>query len=70
MILIKKQETIEDLEYINNELADGMYIDSNGDIYWYKNGKLHNENDKPAIIQNDGYKLWFKKGKQYYLDKE
>ncbi len=31
---------------------------SNGDNWWYKNGKFHRE-DGPAKIWNNGYKSWY-----------
>jgi len=30
---------------------------------WYKNGKLHRDNDKPAIIWNNGDMSWYINGK-------
>jgi hypothetical protein len=29
---------------------------------WYKNGKIHRDNDLPAIISQNGYKGWYKNG--------
>jgi len=31
----------------------------NGDKMWYKNGKLHRENDLPAIEYKNGDRVWF-----------
>jgi antitoxin component YwqK of YwqJK toxin-antitoxin module len=36
--------------------------DERCDEYWYKNGKLHHDNDLPAIIYEDGEKRWYKNG--------
>jgi hypothetical protein len=36
---------------------------SSGNKYWFKNSKLHRENDKPAIIYNDGRLCWYIDGK-------
>ena len=62
MVQIKTLTTKNDLTYINNELADGMYIDDDGDLYWYKKGKMHRDNDKPAVMYSSGYKAWFQNG--------
>ena len=32
---------------------------------WYKEGKLHRDNDQPAIIEANGTKYWCKDGVQY-----
>ncbi len=38
--------------------------DEFGDKRWYnKAGQLHRENDKPAIIWQNGYKEWWVNGK-------
>lgn len=34
----------------------------NGTKRWYKNGKLHRDGDKPALIYTGG-KIWYKNGK-------
>jgi len=47
---------------------DGKYqeaIDLHGSQAWLKNGKLHRDNDLPAIIKADGEKLWYKNGKRH-----
>ena len=31
---------------------------------WYKNGKRHREDDKPAVIHSNG-KIWYKNGKRH-----
>ena len=38
-------------------------VDEFGDKYWYKNGKLHRDNDLPAVEQSNGNKYWHKNGK-------
>jgi antitoxin component YwqK of YwqJK toxin-antitoxin module len=38
-------------------------IYSDGKSKWYKNGKLHRDNDMPAIITADGSQEWYKNGK-------
>ena len=34
-----------------------------GDQCWYKNGKIHRDNDLPAIISSNGDQLWYQNGK-------
>jgi antitoxin component YwqK of YwqJK toxin-antitoxin module len=36
---------------------------SDGRLEWYQNGKLHRDDDKPAVIFADGTKLWYQNGK-------
>jgi hypothetical protein len=44
---------------------DGPAVEfTNGDKYWYINGKLHRE-DGPAMEFNDGRKGWYIKGESY-----
>jgi len=39
-------------------------IDENGTKRWFnKAGKLHRENDMPAVMFTSGTKLWYKNGK-------
>jgi hypothetical protein len=38
---------------------------ADGSQYWYKNGKLHRDGDKPAIDQNDGTREWYRNGEKY-----
>lgn len=37
------------------------YQDDEGGIYWYKNGKLHNDNG-PAIVHKNGTKKYYCNG--------
>ena len=39
-----------------------VLINFHGDEVWWKNGKLHGDGDKPAIIFPDGGKKWYKNG--------
>ena len=59
---IKSIEFINDLIYINNEIAHGVYIDNNSNMYWYKDGKLHRDNDRPSIIYKCNTRCWCKNG--------
>jgi hypothetical protein len=63
MVEIKESEIIDGLKYINNELANGVYVDDGGDMYWYKDGKRHRDGDQPAMIYNNSGKLWFQNGR-------
>lgn len=35
---------------------------SYGTTYWYKNGKLHRDNDQPAVIYANGSRRWYVNG--------
>ena len=43
--------------------CSGMITECNGDVKWYQLGKLHRDNDLPAIIDSKGNKLWYQYGK-------
>jgi hypothetical protein len=47
-------------------MRDGLYIYSDGDKFWYKDGKFHRE-DGPAVEYIDGTKYWFING-QYHRE--
>ena len=49
------------------QISEGIRLEihSNGIQQWYKNGKLHRDNDQPAIICPDGSKCWRKEGKRH-----
>jgi hypothetical protein len=49
-------------DYTNYILSNYAKIDSNGDKYWYKYGKLHRDHDLPAIIRKNGTKIWYQNG--------
>lgn len=38
------------------------YKFSDGTKAWYKNNKLHRDDDLPAVIWADGTKLWYQNG--------
>lgn len=40
-----------------------IVYESSGAQYWYKNGKLHRDRDKPAVIDREGAQYWYKNGK-------
>ena len=40
-------------------------IDNSISKYWYKNGLIHRENDKPAFEYFDGGKFWYINGKRH-----
>ncbi len=44
-------------------MKDGLHIDDLGDKYWSKNGKLHRDNDLPAVESTNGTKCWYQHGK-------
>lgn len=43
-------------------------VDKSGNQYWFKNGKLHRDGDKPAVINIKGYRDWYQNGKLHRLD--
>jgi len=56
---------------------DEPAIITNDTKEWYKYGKLHRDNDKPAIVWDNGSKAWYKSGKYHrngdkpsFIDKE
>lgn len=42
-------------------MKNGRY-ESNGTVEFYKDDKLHRDDDLPAVINADGYKFWYSKG--------
>jgi hypothetical protein len=62
MMQIKNLKSVNDIIYINDEIAHGVYVDSCGDMYWYKEGKLHRDNDQPAIVYKCDTRCWCKDG--------
>jgi hypothetical protein len=34
-------------------------------VCWYKNGKIHRDNDLPAIVKSSGYREWWIEGSQH-----
>jgi len=55
------------MKYLDIQYEDGTvrrhYL--NGDKVWYKNGKIHRDNDLPAQVDANGHKAWYKNGKQH-----
>jgi hypothetical protein len=37
----------------------------NGEEYWFKEGRLHRDNDLPALTRPNGTQLYFKYGVRY-----
>ena len=48
-------------------MKNGRY-ESNGTIEYYKDDKLHRDSDLPAVIDSDGYKIWFNNGLRHRLN--
>jgi antitoxin component YwqK of YwqJK toxin-antitoxin module len=63
VVLSNKELNWFQTKNINVKLLEEYKIDERGDEYWYKNGKLHRDNDLPAIIFSNGYQGWYKNGK-------
>jgi hypothetical protein len=45
-----------------------MSINSEGDTHWYKDQKLHREDDLPAILYSDGHRSWYKNNELYRIN--
>jgi len=72
------------LKNIKLKLLEKYEVDICGNQMWYKNGKLHSDNDLPAFIAKNGDQFWYKnnicyrendlpsiissKGDQYWCD--
>jgi hypothetical protein len=48
---------------IKVKLLEEYKIYEYGAKFWYKNGKLHRDNDLPAVIYQNGDLFWYKNGK-------
>ncbi len=57
-ILNGRYEFKNDKLYKNNiYIKDyGLFL---GEFIWFKDNKIHRDNDKPAIEYNDGSKYWY-----------
>jgi len=48
------------------EFKPEYIIDQNGTQHLYdQNGKYHSYNDMPAVVNESGYRIWFKHGEIY-----
>jgi antitoxin component YwqK of YwqJK toxin-antitoxin module len=63
VVLSDKQIKWFESKNIKVKLLEEYKKDDHGNEYWYKNGKLHRDNDLPALIYKDGDKLWYKNDK-------
>jgi hypothetical protein len=52
---------------MTNYIKYEVKVHTNGDKYWYLNGKLHRE-DGPAVEYSDGNKFWWLNGKRHRED--
>lgn len=43
-------------------MINGLVVDNDGNKFWYKNDKLHRDDDLPAYIGNNGMQEWYKNG--------
>ncbi len=48
-------------------MKDGLHINDLGDKRWYKNGKIHRDNDLPACEYSDGNKYWYQNGNTHRI---
>ena len=44
------------------------HIDSDGNKFWFQNGKFHRDGDLPAIEWASGDKEWYKNGELHHND--
>lgn len=49
----------------NLQKVDCPVVDKDGNQRWYKDGKLHREDDQPAVILSDGTQAWYYLGKSH-----
>jgi len=56
-------------EFILHSFDDepAMIFTNSGTKYWYKDGLLHRDNHKPAIIWSSGTYKYYKNGKEYWF---
>jgi hypothetical protein len=48
------------------KFPNNVFVDiTSWDLIWWKNGNMHRDNDKPAVIRFDGTKEWLKNGKRH-----
>lgn len=62
--LTKVKERINRIEVVRTPpKLEGKITDPFGTTRWYKNGVLHRDGGKPAVIYSYGYQAWFEHGK-------
>jgi len=64
--MFNKLEIMVNKFTINKKISkrlNGIYINTAGDEYHYKNNELHRDDDLPAVILKDGTKKWYINGK-------
>jgi len=61
-IMSDKKKQWFKLRNIRLNLLETFEIKNDGYQCWYKNGKLHRDNDLPAIITPNEKKYWYKNG--------
>ena len=57
---------MNNINYKTYELSKDVMIEiSFRAIYWWKNNRVHRDNNRPAAIYLDGGKRWYKNGVEY-----
>jgi len=51
------------------QVSNNIQVRIIGGIRWFKNGKLHRDNDKPAVIHFSGSTYWYKNG-EFHRDND
>jgi hypothetical protein len=63
----KRIITNEELQFFESQNIQLKLLETyelkNGTQFWYKNGVIHRDNDKPAIINSDGAQYWYQNGR-------
>jgi antitoxin component YwqK of YwqJK toxin-antitoxin module len=63
----KRIITDEELQFFESQNIQLKLLETyelkNGTQFWYKNGVIHRDNDKPAIINSDGAQYWYQNGR-------
>src|SRR3989344_2097281 len=62
VIYTGSSESESSSNYKGYKLGSIEYIFWHETQIWYKNGKRHRENDKPAVVWSDGTQEWYKNG--------
>ncbi|RTK95484.1 MAG: hypothetical protein EKK64_06585 [Neisseriaceae bacterium] len=71
---LQPKKNIENAVYNRFRLGEKTYYAMNGEVYlscenniktYWKNGKIHRDNNLPAVIYKDGSKEWYCKGKRH-----
>ena len=60
---VDRESTRERCSHINPHSMYDLPMEKNGNLFWYREGKIHRDGDQPAIIYANGIQKWYKDGK-------